>query len=143
MSLCKLGTSTLVTATSKMSVADASRLMREARVGCVVVLEGRRPVGILTDRDLVTRVMAEARDPSAVTVGQVMTRDPVTVRDDLDPADAAWRMRERKIRRLPVVDDDGAVMGIVTLDDLIGRLGATKAEVAEILASFHVPYQAV
>ena len=101
------------------TAADVARRMRDFHVGCVVVVREARVVGILTDRDLVLRVMAEGRDPLETRVEDVVTYDPSTL-DRTDGIETALRlMRERCVRRLPIVDRDGRVVGIVTADDLI------------------------
>lgn len=108
----------VVTATPDEDVRSVARKMRDGHVGCVVVVEGRRPVGIVTDRDLALRVLAE--DGSATTaVSQVMTADPATLPVG-SCVDAALRaMRAAGTRRLPVVDVHGDLVGIISHDDLL------------------------
>ena len=101
------------------SVGDAARIMRERHVGAVVVVDAQgRPVGILTDRDIACRVVAENRRLD-VPVPLVMSRDLVTVRrtDTIDQV--AFSMREHGIRRVPILDAEGSLAGLVSLDDLI------------------------
>jgi len=100
------------------TVMHAAELMRERGIGDVVVLEDDRLYGILTDRDIVVRVLAERRDPGAVTVGEVCSRDLTTISPTASLADAVRLIREKAIRRLPVVADDGMVVGIVSLGDI-------------------------
>ncbi|WP_437671103.1 CBS domain-containing protein [Sorangium sp. So ce131] len=110
------------------SVTDVARRMREFRVGCVVVTHGARAIGIVTDRDLVLRVMAEARDPATTVVSDVVTYDPTTLQQT-DSIETALRlMRERGVRRLPIVRHDGKVTGIVTADDLTVMLAAELSD---------------
>ncbi|WP_437596753.1 CBS domain-containing protein [Sorangium sp. So ce590] len=107
---------------------DVARRMREFRVGCVVVTQGARAIGILTDRDLVMRVMADARDPGKTLVSEIVTYDPTTLQQT-DSIETALRlMRERGVRRLPIVRHDGNVTGIVTADDLIVMLASALAD---------------
>jgi CBS domain-containing protein len=121
-------------------VRTAARLMREFDVGTLVVVPAeasfRRPVGILTDRDLVVGVLAE-RDRgeplSAVRVKDVMTRDPLTVPEQMDVSDALKRMRAHGVRRLPVVAADGSLVGIVAFDDLVDLLAEEMSDLAETL----------
>jgi CBS domain-containing protein len=106
------------------SLIDAARRMRAEHVGDLVVVDdARHPIGVLTDRDIV--VSAVAQSPEALTtllVGDVMTLDPVTARA-YEPVEAALgRMTRRGVRRLPIVDDEGALCGIVTLDDVVRAL---------------------
>lgn len=109
------------------SASDAAIRMREAHVGTLVVLDTTRPgahvAGILTDRDLVTRVLACHASPEATPVGDLMTRSVGVchARDDL--FDAVQAMRRLGVRRLPVLDDNNQLMGILSTDDVHGALG--------------------
>ncbi|WP_437574514.1 CBS domain-containing protein [Sorangium sp. So ce887] len=107
---------------------DVARRMRDFRVGCVVVTQGARAIGILTDRDLVMRVMADARDPGKTLVSEIVTYDPTTLQQT-DSIETALRlMRDRGVRRLPIVRHNGNVTGIVTADDLTVMLAAELAD---------------
>jgi CBS domain-containing protein len=99
------------------TLADAARIMRDDDVGDVLVVENGRLAGIITDRDIVVRAVADGRDPSSVTVGDVMTRDPQTLTPDQSEDDAVRLMREWDVRRAPVVQD-GRPVGIVSLGDV-------------------------
>jgi CBS domain-containing protein len=123
----------VVTARLDESVADAARLMRDRKVGSVVVTREGRAVGVLTDRDLALRVVAEARDPERTTIEQVVTYDPVTLKESDTIETAVLLMRDRGVRRLPIVDALGAVLGIVTADDLIVRLSGQLAALGEAI----------
>lgn len=100
------------------SAATAARRMRDFRVGCVVVVRDARPVGILTDRDLAIRVVAEGRDPESTPVSEIVTYEAATVQRDAGIETAVRLMSDRGVRRLPIVTEDGKVTGIVTADDL-------------------------
>ena len=100
------------------SVMDAATLMREGDFGDVVVLEEGRLCGILTDRDIVVRVLATGDDPSTVRVGDVCSRVLTTVSESDGVGDAVRLIRAKAVRRLPVLDDDGKLVGIVSLGDL-------------------------
>ncbi len=100
------------------SVLDAAELMRENDIGDVVVLDHERICGIVTDRDLVIRVLAERGDPSTVTVGDICSRDLTTIAPTASVGDAVRLIREKAIRRLPVVEEGGTVVGIVSIGDL-------------------------
>jgi CBS domain-containing protein len=100
------------------SVMDAAEIMRDADIGDVVVLEDRRLYGILTDRDIVVRVLAEGSDPATVSVGQVCSRELTTIPPTASVGDAVRLIREKAIRRLPVVEDGGEVVGIVSMGDI-------------------------
>lgn len=100
------------------SVMDAATLMRAGDVGDVVVLEEGRLCGILTDRDIVVRVLATGDDPSSVRVGDVCSRELVTVSEGDGIGNAVRLVRAKAVRRLPVLDDDGRLVGILSLGDL-------------------------
>lgn len=108
------------------SVDGAARLMRDNHVGCLVVVEeveGRRiVVGVLTDRDIVTAVVAPGLDAAALSVDDVMTTDLVTAREDDSLIDLMRSMRRKGVRRIPVVGGQGELIGVVTLDDVLGVL---------------------
>ena len=110
------------------SLAAAARAMRDHRVGCVVITRESRPIAVLTDRDIVLRAVAEELDCASTPVCRCVTYDPVTVSEQDDAATAAARMRASGIRRLPVVDEGGRVVGIVTADDLLGEVGRELAD---------------
>lgn len=119
------------------SIAEAAQLMREHHVGGLVVVQeksGKRvPVGIITDRDLVIEVIAEGVDMSDISVGDVMSDQLVTAREGDDLLDTLKMMRARGIRRLPVIDDDGALAGILTVDDLIDLFAEQIADLARLI----------
>jgi len=100
------------------SIAAAARAMRENDIGDIIVLDGDRLYGILTDRDIVVRGLAEDKDPGTTAVGEICSRDITTVRPTDSVGSAVRLMRERALRRLPVVDAGGIVVGIVSLGDL-------------------------
>lgn len=99
------------------SLVDAARVMRDQDIGPVIVVEGDRVVGLVTDRDIVVRAVAEDRSPSATSLGDVASGDLATVSPDDSVDDAVRVMRERAVRRLPVVEG-GKPVGIVSLGDL-------------------------
>lgn len=105
------------------SISGAARLMRENHVGCLVVVEetdGQRiVVGMLTDRDIVTAVVALGLSPETLQTGDVMTTDLVTAREDDSLIDLMRTMRQKGVRRIPVVGGQGELVGVVTLDDVL------------------------
>jgi len=122
-----------------MPVNEAAQLMRSHHVGCLVVADdrpdGRVPVGILTDRDIVTAVVAKDVDPRTLRVEDVMSAELVTVAEDASVIDLLRTMRAKGLRRLPVVDAKGLLAGLVTLDDLLGIIAEElRATVATIEA---------
>jgi CBS domain-containing protein len=116
---------------SDMTAVDAAALMAQFDVGAIPVLDDGRLRGIVTDRDLATRVVAEGRDPRTVPVGEVMTRAVITVSLDAQLSEARDLMAERRIRRLPVVKGDQLV-GIISLGD-VALADASKRLVGEAL----------
>jgi CBS domain-containing protein len=120
-------------------LADAAKLMREHHVGSLVVVENRAgarvPVGILTDRDIVVAVVAGGVDPATLTAGDVMAGELLTVREQDSEFDALQLMRRRGVRRLPVVGADGALAGIVTVDDLLEIVAEQLDDVVRAITS--------
>jgi predicted transcriptional regulator len=119
-----------------MPLNAAARLMREDHVGCLVVIEdtaeGQRVVGLLTDRDIVTAVVAKEVDASTVRVDDVMSRDVATIRSSATLIDVLHALRRKSVRRLPVTGPKGQLMGLVATDDV---LEAIAAELHELTAS--------
>ena len=113
----------VVTIAADADAAEAAKLMREQHVGFLVVYRQgdalQRPVGVLTDRDLVIGVMARDVDPHALTVNDVMTRQPLVANDNDEFSDMLDAMRMAGVRRVPVVDVRGALFGIMAIDDAI------------------------
>ncbi|MCX5195579.1 CBS domain-containing protein [Streptomyces sp. NBC_00249] len=107
-----------VTVEQLTSLSEAARVMRDAGIGDVLVVEEGRLRGIVTDRDIVVRALAEDRDPAETTVRAVCSTEPVTVGPDDQVDQAVDVMRRHALRRLPVVGEDGGLVGIVTLGDL-------------------------
>jgi CBS domain-containing protein len=106
-----------VTVATNTTLEQAARHMRDAGIGNVIVLEGEQITGILTDRDIVVRAVAEGWHPSQTPVGDVASRELTTISPDETVDAAVALMRERSIRRLPVVES-GRAVGIVSLGDL-------------------------
>ncbi len=130
---------TVVVATPAETARDVARRMKEFGVGTVVVVEekptvGRVPVGIVTDRDLVLRVLARAQiDADSCRVSSVMSADLVRARDDEDVDRVLARMRERGIRRIPVVNARGGLEGIIAYDDLAELLIELAGDLVRIV----------
>ena len=118
------------------SVREAAMEMRRRHVGCLVVVDRRDaervPRGIVTDRDLVVDVLAMAADPEALTVADVMTRQPITCNEHDSMYEAIDIMRVRCVRRLPVVGARGQLMGLVSANDLNSALGSCLRELAQV-----------
>lgn len=127
----------VVIAQSNISTLEAAKLMRQHHVGDVLVVEDRNgvrvPVGIVTDRDLVVEIMAPELDQMVITVGDIMAPDLVTVKENTGVFEAIQYMRAKGVRRLPVVDGSGGLVGILTLDDLLELLGEELLALAKLV----------
>lgn len=99
-------------------VAYAAQMMKQEDVGLAPIVEGDRLVGTLTDRDIVTRVVAEGKDPQSVTVREVASADLVTIDPQQDLDEALRVMAANQVRRLPVVEEDGRLLGVVAQADV-------------------------
>ncbi len=99
-------------------VAYAARMMKDEDVGLAPIVEGDRLVGTLTDRDIVTRVIAEGKDPQSVAVREVASTDLVTIDPQQDLDEALQLMARNQVRRLPVVEEDGRLVGVVAQADV-------------------------
>ena len=115
------------------TLTEAARFMRDSDVGPLLVAEGGSLTGIVTDRDIVVRAIADGRDPSSTKVSDVVTGSVTTVTPDQSASDAARIMREQDVRRLPVVQD-GRPVGIIAIGDLAVELDDESA-LADISAS--------
>jgi CBS domain-containing protein len=120
------------------SASDVAQLMRHSHVGDVVVVDqpnGKKvAIGVVTDRDLVVQIMAAERDPLTTTAGDIMGPDLVTVGERNTIHETAELMRLKGVRRIPVVDEDGGLLGIVALDDLLTEIGEELALLGKVFA---------
>lgn len=127
----------VVIVTSSDTIQEAAKLMRQHHVGDVVVVEERGsvrvPVGIVTDRDLVVEILATELDPGVITVGDIMERELVTVKEGTGIFEAIQYMRSKAIRRLPIVDESGALLGILSFDDLLELLSEELFGIAKLV----------
>jgi CBS domain-containing protein len=114
-----------------------AQLMRQHHIGALVVVDAvdkSRPVGIITDRDLVLELMAEGLDPAVFTAGDVMSVDLVQANPEMDAMDAVQLMQKHRIRRLVLTDTDGHLVGIVSMEDLLAVLSRELSSLAGGLA---------
>ncbi|ACL71347.1 putative signal transduction protein with CBS domains [Thioalkalivibrio sulfidiphilus HL-EbGr7] len=120
------------------SAQAAAALMRAHHVGDVVLVEDRggvtTPLGIVTDRDLVLEVMVPGVDAASLAARDLVTAPLVTVREDQGLFDALELMRARGVRRLPVVNGKGALLGILAVDDLVGLMGEMLSRLSSVVA---------
>jgi CBS domain-containing protein len=122
----------VVSAAKETPIRALARTMLDEELGDLVVAEGGKPVGIVTDRDIALAV-ARYDDLSQLTAEDVMTPDPVTIHEDATAVDLPATMAEGGIRRVPVVDDDGLLVGIATLDDVVATAGEMLDDVATVI----------
>jgi CBS domain-containing protein len=136
MKVSDLMTSQPATVSPDDPCAKAATLMREEDCGAIPVVKGGKLVGIVTDRDITIRAVAEGRDAKTTKVSEVMSADPVTVTPDTDADEARRVMAEHQVRRLPVVED-GRLLGIVVTAQLARR--ESSAEVGETIKEISEP----
>jgi CBS domain-containing protein len=124
-----------------MSVSEAARLMREQHVGCLVIVEESRagavPAGLLTDRDIVTAVVAKELDPPTLRVGDVMTTDLLTAREGDSVVDLITLMHRKGVRRVPITAANGTLVGLVAMDDLLVVLARQFGELVQTIGGEH------
>jgi CBS domain-containing protein len=123
----------VVTLPPSASCMEAAGLMRDANVGAIVVAEDREPLGVVTDRDLAVRVIAEGRDAREVSLRGVMSIYPafLSIRRSLDEAVAT--MRDLGVRRLPIVDEHGHLEGMLSMDDILATIGRQLGQLGEAI----------
>ncbi len=125
----------VITTSPSVPVSEAAYLMRNEDIGALVVIDADvKPVGIVTDRDLVVSVLAEKANPDEVLVGDVMTKNPICVGEDTNIFDIMSILSEHSIRRLPVTSG-GKLIGIVSIDDLIVVVATELVNLSMALSS--------
>ena len=128
----------VITVQRDATVLHASVLMRQHHVGDVVVIEYRKnktvPIGIITDRDIVVELVATELDCKVITVGDIIISKLIAVKDSAGVFEAIQLMSSKGVRRLPVVNDDGGLVGIITLDDLLLLLSKELAALTKLIA---------
>jgi len=125
----------VVCATRETTIVEAAHLMRRNHVGDVIVIDetnARRPIGIVTDRDIVIEVVSPGLDPNLVKVGDLLLQPLVTVDEGTGYAETIHLMSTKGVRRMPVVSEAGLLVGIVSLDDLLRQLVVPLAELSEL-----------
>lgn len=124
----------LVSATPQTTVFEAAGIMTKAGCGSILILDGSNTLlGILTERDLMTRIVAKARDPATTLVADVMTRNPYCVPPETTVAEGVLIMIERGFRHLPIVGPNAKILGVFSVRDAM----PTEVQTAETLAEFH------
>jgi len=138
MLLSEFCTTDVACCTRDTTITEAARLMRRKHMGALVIVDDPedepQPVGLVTDRDIVIKVLGNELDPATTRVGDIMSKPVVMATESEDSNVATSRMREHGIRRLPVTDSHGKLVGIVTLDDLLTGLRHTVNSLIEVVA---------
>ncbi len=109
------------------SVLDAVNKMNQFKIGCLMVMQGEQVLGIFTERDVLRRIIGEGRNVADVTVGEVMTAEIVCCRPETDLDDVSAIMKTRRVRHVPICDDDGKLHGVVSIGD-VNAFHATNQE---------------
>jgi CBS domain-containing protein len=139
MTIGTLCTHKVITVDRGIDIAAAANVMRENHIGYLIVTDagagGGSPIGVITDRDIVIKVTAKDVDPHSLTVGDVMTPEPLTAAEDDGVSETLHRMRRLGVRRVPVVGARGQISGVLSLDDVIDHLVAQMADVAGSITS--------
>jgi CBS domain-containing protein len=124
------------TVSNNDTVSDAARRMRDEDAGLIPIVDGDRLMGVITDRDITLRVVADGRDASSMRVEEIASKSLVTVDPDQGLDEALKMMAEHQVRRLPVCEEDGRLIGIVAQADIAKHAGAKRTgEVVEQISS--------
>lgn len=129
----------VVTADPNDAAADVAELMKENKIGSVVITRDQEPVGIVTDRDIVVRTISDGIVPPGLTAADIMTRDIETADPDASVIELCSKMCEAEVRRMPLVKDDRLV-GIITMDDVLRQLAEKFQELADVVEAESPPY---
>jgi CBS domain-containing protein len=139
MSVGEICNRRVVTAEKNTSILDASELMRQHHVGDLIVVDMNSglpvPVGIITDRDIVLGVLAKKADPEALIVQDVMSTDLLTAKEEDGIFETLQRMRAKGVRRVPIVNHQNSLIGILTLDDLLELLAGELGDLVKLIGS--------
>jgi CBS domain-containing protein len=117
------------------TLRSAAQRMADEGIGCLVATVGRYPRGVITDRDVALRTLRDGLDPDVTTVGDVLSGDSVVVHASAPLRAATTIMRRRSVRRLPVLDEHDALVGVIAADDLLRLLARELAGVGEVVAA--------
>jgi CBS domain-containing protein len=144
MKVREIMTATPACCTPDATASHAAQMMKEQDTGIIPIVESeysRKVIGVVTDRDLCLMVVAEGRNPESVTVKEVMTSDVIACRPDADVEKAVALMRENRIRRIPVLDADWMILGIVSMADLLQRSDLPSGETHQTMKKVTEPTQ--
>ena len=109
----------VISVSEKATITEAAKLMSVHEIGCLVVLDKGKPVGIVTETDIVKRVVSQPMDPEKTIVSEIMSKPLVVGNSQMDLDEASRIMRKRKIKKLPIVNKKGHLVGLVTTTDLV------------------------
>lgn len=127
-----LGPDDVVTASSESTLGEITETFDSENVGAIVITEDESPVGIITDRDAALAIH-QHDDVAGVSVQDVMSEDPATIQENEEAMEISRAIEEHNVRRFPVVDENGSLTGIVTLDDLVATIGEQLDNVADTI----------
>jgi CBS domain-containing protein len=133
MSIQEVCTYEVVTTTKSTLIKEAAKLMKKNNIGNIVVVESEKPVGILTDRDIVTKVFADDKDANGIRVSDVMSSNLLVLKKDQGIKEAIDAMCNKGVRRAPIVDDNNKLCGIATVDDLLPLIANELHSVAKLV----------
>lgn len=141
MAIGEICTREVVVAERDITVRGAAQLMREYHVGCIVLVDEqggkRKPCGIVTDRDIVVAVTALGLDPNVIRAGDVAAKELLELNESAGVAETVAVMRMKGVRRLPVVDKDGVLIGMIAADDILGLLAEELQGLASMVSREH------
>jgi CBS domain-containing protein len=135
MKISEICRSDVVSIDQNASAAEAAKIMKRSRIGSLIAIEegSNKPIGIITDRDIVLKVIAEGKDPSSVKIAEFMSKNLYMENQDTDIAEVISMMKEKGIRRVPIIDDESRLCGIVSLDDLCLMVDKEQDNIADII----------
>jgi CBS domain-containing protein len=139
MKIEKLMVKSVITLPVDASAYDAVKLLNKNKIGCLVVVYNREIVGILTERDLLERVLEKCRNPKETGISEIMTKHVIVGKPDMELSEATRLMFENKVKKLPIIDGNRLV-GIVTLTDIARATSMDKKtiELIQKLSNMHV-----
>jgi len=133
MSLLSFAHNDVITLEPNQTVTEAAQLMAEKDIGSVVVAVNKKPIGILTDRDIVLRVVYKDLDPKTTQVKEVMSKNLVTLNQGVELFEALEVMKDKALRRYPLVNAENELAGFFSLDDVLYLLGLEMSAIARII----------
>ena len=125
----------VVSVSPHTTISFVADLMKDKNIGCVIITEDHKPVGIVTDRDLALRIDISSQEKESAQISTIMTNEVKTIRKDTGIFQAVQVMKSSKVRRLPVVDMGGRLVGLITVDDILRLLARELGEIARIIGN--------